>query len=150
MHGAAEIAMLRKIAGGAEQHRGVPVMAAGMHLAGILRGMGEAVLLMDVQGVHIGAKPDGALSRPLADDRTDNARAADALADLDAPFAQLRGDDRGGAHLLEAGLRMRMDVAADLRELRPIGLHLGDQVLVGHGVCPLRRAKGEWRMANGL
>ena len=72
--------------------------------------------------------------------------------DLDAPFAQLGGDDAGRAHFLEARLRMRMDVAADFRELRPIGLHLGDQVLVGHGICPLRQVSSEWRvrMANEL
>ena len=37
VHGALEVALLAQHLGGAQQHRGVAVMAAGMHAAGILR-----------------------------------------------------------------------------------------------------------------
>ncbi len=57
---AGEIAGLGKIFRGAEQHGGVAVMAAGMHLAGILRGVGFAGDFADGQRVHVGAQADHA------------------------------------------------------------------------------------------
>ena len=66
--GAGEIARLGEIARGAEQHGGVAVMAAGVHLAGHRRLVGEVGRLLDRQRVHVGAQPDhlaGASPRPL-------------------------------------------------------------------------------------
>src|SRR5216683_939701 len=56
MDGAGEVARLGEVFGGAEQHRGVAVMAAGMHPAMMLRGVRETGFLLDRQGVHIGAQ----------------------------------------------------------------------------------------------
>ena len=56
--GAVEIAGLGQVLGGAEQHGGVAVMAAGMHLARHGRAMLEIGLLMDRQRVHVGAHGD--------------------------------------------------------------------------------------------
>ena len=56
--GAGEIARLGEIARRAEQHRGVAVMAAGVHLAGHGRLVGQVVRLLDRQRVHVGAQPD--------------------------------------------------------------------------------------------
>jgi hypothetical protein len=53
--GAGEIARLSEIFGGAEQHGGVAVMAAGVHLAGNGRFVGQAGLFFERQRVHIGA-----------------------------------------------------------------------------------------------
>ncbi len=89
MHRAGEIGRLGEIFGGAEQHRRMPVMAAGMHLAGHDRGMREVIRLLDEQRVHVGAQPDGALPGALALQRADDAGLADALGDLDPPAAQL-------------------------------------------------------------
>jgi hypothetical protein len=58
--GAGEVAGLGQVAGGAEQHRGMAVMAAGMHLAGRPGGIGPVGLLVDVERVHVGAQADGA------------------------------------------------------------------------------------------
>ena len=57
-HGAREIAGFGEVFGRAEKHRGVAVMAAGMHLAGALRGIGLAGRLEDRQRVHVGAQAD--------------------------------------------------------------------------------------------
>ena len=46
------------IAGRAEQHRGVAVMATGMHLARRLGRVDEFGLFRDRQRVHIGTQPD--------------------------------------------------------------------------------------------
>ena len=55
---AGEIPGLGEIARRAEQHRGVAVMAAGVHLAGRLGGVRQIGLLLDRQRVHVGAQPD--------------------------------------------------------------------------------------------
>ena len=51
-----EVAGLGQVLRGAEQHRGMAVMAAGMHPPALPRGMGERVLLVDVQCIHVGAQ----------------------------------------------------------------------------------------------
>jgi hypothetical protein len=48
------------VLGRRQQHGGVAVVAAGVHLAGVLAGMREAVELLHGQGVHVGAQADGA------------------------------------------------------------------------------------------
>ena len=57
---AVEVARLGEIFGGAEQHRGVPVVAAGVHEARRLGRMREAGRLGDRQRVHVGADADHA------------------------------------------------------------------------------------------
>ena len=78
--GAVEVSGFGEVLGGPEQHRGVAVVAAGVHLAWILRLVGQARRLLDRQRIHVRAQPDGAggtLPLPAADD-TDHAGAADA------------------------------------------------------------------------
>ena len=55
---AGEIPRLGEIAGSAEQHRGVAVMAAGVHLARRLGGVRQIGLFLDRQRIHVGAQPD--------------------------------------------------------------------------------------------
>ena len=56
--GAGEIARLGEIARGAEQHGGVAVMAAGVHLARHRRLVRQVGRLLDRQRVHVGAQAD--------------------------------------------------------------------------------------------
>ncbi len=64
---AGEIARFGEVFGGAEQHGGVAVMAAGVHLARHRRAVSETGLLLDRQRVHVGAQPDHlAAGAPLA------------------------------------------------------------------------------------
>src|SRR6476661_6365853 len=53
VHGAFEIAGLRQVLRGAQQHGGVAVMAAGMHLAVVGGAVGERVALLDRQRIHV-------------------------------------------------------------------------------------------------
>ena len=117
VQGAAEIGVLGEVPSGTEQHCGVAVVAAGMHLAGNGRGVGRAGLFVDRQGIHVGAQPDGALARTPPDDGTHHARSADPLCDRDAPFAQLVRDQGGGAGFLQAEFGVGVDVAPDGGEL---------------------------------
>ena len=55
---AGEIAGLGEIARRAEQHRGMAVMAAGVHQAGVLGGIRQIGRFLDRQRVHVGAQPD--------------------------------------------------------------------------------------------
>ena len=94
-----------------------------MHPARGTGGVGQAGFLVDGQGVDVGAQPDGAPARPpaRAADGGDDARLGDAGRHLvAAEFTELLGDDAGGAHLLEADLRVLVEVAAPRRhEARP-------------------------------
>ncbi len=129
--GTGEIAGLGEIFRGAEQHRGVPVMAAGMHMARRLRRIGLAGFLDDRQRVHVGAQPDHrALSQPAADDR-DNARAADTGDDVVATGrTQLFGNKSGGARKVEADLGLLMQQPAPAGNIL---LHLARAVEDRHG-----------------
>ena len=57
---AVEVPGLGQVLGGAQQHHGVAVMAAGVHLAGDRRLVVEAVGLVHVERVHVGAQADRA------------------------------------------------------------------------------------------
>src|SRR4029079_718472 len=54
--GAGEVAGFGEIARRAEQHCGMTIVAAGMHLAGHRRSIWEIVRLLDRQCVHVGAQ----------------------------------------------------------------------------------------------
>jgi len=124
MHHPAEVGILREVAGGAEQHRGVAVVAAGVHLAGHDGAVGSPGNLADVKGVQISAKTDRALSRPLALQGSDDARLGDSIGDLDTPCAQVIGDHSCGPHFLEPCFGMLVDVVTDLDEFRLVALEL--------------------------
>ena len=64
--GAGEIARLGQIARRAQQHRGMPIMAAGVHLARHGRAVGHLVRFLDRQRIHVGAQPDHLAGRVRA------------------------------------------------------------------------------------
>ena len=112
---AGEIAGLGEIAGGAEQHGGMAVMAAGMHLARHRRLVRQAGRFLDRQRVHVGAQPDRLgrpCRRPVAADDPDHAGPADARHHLVAAEAlELLGHRGGGAVHVVLQLGMGMQVA---------------------------------------
>src|SRR5580700_7914457 len=137
MHGAVEIARLSQIAGSAEQHRRVSVMAAGVHPALMRRAVRETVGFEDRQAIHIGPQPDRA--RRVADAQpADHPGLADAAMHLDAPLRELVGDQLRGAPFLETELGMGVDVAPPPAQLVVFGVN---QVDDGHidGVLPAAR-----------
>ncbi len=132
VHGAGEIRLGGEAARGTEQHGGMAVMAARVHLAVDHRAVRELVLLLQMQRVHVGAQRDRALARALALDGRDHAGLGEPALVRDAPRRQLGGDDVGGAHLLERGLGVLVDVATDLGELGVERPELADERAV-HG-----------------
>jgi hypothetical protein len=109
-----EIAGLGQIFGSAEQHGGMAVMAAGVHHARNLRGVGHAALFFHRQRVHVGAQADDAVRRSLAaSDDADHAGAADPGHDLvAAEFLQTFGDDSGRAMHFVQEFRMLVKIMA--------------------------------------
>ncbi len=131
---AVEIAALREIARGAQQHRGVPVMAAGMHSPRMRGRVGHARRLLDGKRVHVGAQADAAVAAPRSADQADDAGAALPLVHLvHAVIAQVLGHDPRGPGLLEAELGMGVNVAADRRQILGEGL---DGWNDAHAVAP--------------
>ena len=136
-----EGARLGQVPGRAEEHRRMPVMAAGMHPARPDRGMGKPSLLPDRQRIHVGAQADDrARGRPLPPDQRHDARGRDSLMHLvHAEFAQPRGDKGRRLVTVERELGMHVKVP-------PPGCHLlreiGDAVDHGHGRPPAKGAIG--------
>ena len=137
VHDAVEAAMQRQPAGAGQQHRGVSVVTAGMHAAFVLRGMIEGVVFLQGQGVHVGSQPDRP-GRAATAQGADDAGAAHAGRDLDAPGSEFGGDQGSGAVLLIAKLGMRVDVAPDRLDFR---LQIEDSFCQHHdGIAPDQRA----------
>ena len=131
--GPGKVAALREIARGAEQHRGMAVMPAGVHLAGIGRLIRQIGGLVNRQRVHVGAQADGSLARrAAAADDPDHAGLADAGRHfIAAERPQPVGDERGGARHVIQKFGMLMNVAAPVPRI-------GDKTLDG-GVDRHRR-----------
>src|SRR5262249_40864936 len=114
--GAVEISGFGQVASGAEQHRGVPVMAAGVHASPMARAVDEIGRLLDRQRVHVSPQADrarrGARAQP-----PDHTRAADPAKDLVTEFCELICDEIGGPLLLEAELGVRVNIAAPARQI---------------------------------
>ena len=95
---------LRQQRRGAEQRRGVAVMAAGVHHAGIGGGVGDAGGLGDRQRVHVGTQADAAIGCRRGD-RRHHAMAADAGDEAHAKFAQPSLDEGGGLLFVQRQFR---------------------------------------------
>src|SRR4051794_12026318 len=128
--GPVEVAGLREVAGGAEQHRRVPVMPTGVHQPGMDGRPGQARFLVDRQRVHVGAQTDRAAAGPRPD-HADDARLRKARVNLvDAERAQLLGHESRGGALLEPELRMGVEMPAPGGE---VVVEAGNAVDHGHG-----------------
>ena len=110
-------------------------MAAGMHLAVVPGAVPEIVLLVEVEGVEIGAQPDRPGRGPGLQP-ADHAGLCQPSMDLDAEALQLFGDDVGRAVFLEGGFRMGMDIPAPYGH---VVVEIGDAVDNRHGSSLLGR-----------
>ena len=132
VHRAVEVAVTRQIVGCAQQHRGMTVVTACMHLAGVARRMVKCVEFLHGQRVHVGAQADCARRVAILDD-ADHAGDAQPAHDGNAPFGQARSHHVGGALFFVAEFRMGVDVAPDLFQF---GLESEDRFYQSHLVLP--------------
>ena len=109
-----------------QQHRGVAVVAAGVHHAGVAAGIGQAGGLVDRQGVHVGAQAEPALA-VAAHQPADDAGAAEAALHLVAPGLQLLGHQGRGAVLVEGELGVVVDVAPQPDEFIRLAVHVVEE-----------------------
>ncbi len=93
----------------AEQHRGVRVVTAGVHLARHFARARFARIFIDRQRVHVGAQR-GRAARQRAADHADDAGPGHAPV-LDAELVEFALDQRRGLMLFEPELGMAMDLA---------------------------------------
>ncbi len=128
---AVEVAGGGQVAGGAEEHRGVAVVAAGVHGAVARRAVGQVGALLDRQRVHVGAQPDGAVRAAAAQGAHDPGL-GQAAVDLDAERLEALGHQRRGAHLLEGDLGVAVEVVTPGHQLVVHG-----SVEIGHDGCAL-------------
>jgi len=154
MDGPLEFARRGEIARGAQQHRRMPVMAAAMHQAVMLRAVRKFVQLLHRQAVHVGSEPNRA-QRVAAPDRADDTGRGKAAMHLAAIFGELLCDQIAGPLLGEAELWMGVDVAADFAQLIGKFEHLGDDRHNGSGegysktgTIAARRSRGQ-QACNG-
>ena len=116
---ALKLARLRQVAGSAHQHRGVAVMAATMHQAGVGRPPRLLAGFSHRQCVHVRTQTDLAGARLTAVDHADHAGLADTSVHLiDTAQSQRLRHTARGVHLLETQFGMGVQVAAQGSELR--------------------------------
>jgi len=105
-------------------------VAASVHLAGVLAGVGKGVGFVHGQCVHVGAQADAARAVAVFND-ADHTSGAHAAVYFNAPTAELRGHQIRGAIFLEAQFRVGVYVAAQGNNAGGFG---GDRVEQFHGV----------------
>ena len=103
--------------GRAEEHRGVRVVAAGVHDSLGRAAVRHVVLLGDRQRVHVGAQGDDTAGPAAAQD-ADDTGAGHRVAHLEAERPQLVGDELPGALLAVAQLGVGVEVAPHRHHLR--------------------------------
>ena len=130
MDRAIEAPCRRKIAGRAEQHGGVPIMPAGVHLALRHRSIWEIGGLVDRKGIHVGANADTAAAVAMVQ-CADHRGARKSGCHLKAEARQFGCHHLRCAMLLESKFRMRMKVVAHRREI-PV---LRRQIFLDHRFC---------------
>ena len=137
-----KIPRLREMLCGAEQHRGVAIVAAGMHPPALLRSMGKCVLLVDVQPIHISTQRDRAPALHRSPQGADDARARNSAFDGDTERFQAFGDERSRFMLLERGLWVGVDLVPPSRHF---GMKICDAINYRHWRASLLEATAAWR-----
>ena len=127
-HGAIEMLVFGQMLGCCQQHGGVAVVAASVHLAGVFAGVGKGIGFIDGQCVHVGTQADAAFAVAVFDD-ADHAGGAHATVNFNAPLGQLACHHIGGALFLETQFGVGVDVAAHSNDAGGFG---GDGVKQFH------------------
>ncbi|MCY1407004.1 hypothetical protein D9M68_505190 [compost metagenome] len=148
MQGAAPAAFAGQFAGRRQEHGGMPVMAAGVHLAGNAAAPGTATAFLDGQGVQLGAQAEG---RPLAVAQgSDHGGAGQIQVQLVAPLAQVLDHLAAGGELLEAQLGLGVYGAAQFDHGRRDGGDAGMDRGCVHVVLVLDDGAGWLGRCGGL
>ena len=110
-HRAVEIGLRRQMPCRTEQHGGMPVVAAGVHLAGLFRVVRKFIQFCQRQGVHVRPQADHA-RRVTCLEYAHHAGFRQAAMHFQTVAFQFARHDVGGARFLKGQLRMRVQIAA--------------------------------------
>ncbi|MCY1524078.1 hypothetical protein D9M68_589980 [compost metagenome] len=148
VQGAAPAAFAGQFAGRRQQHGGMAVMAAGVHLAGNAAAPGAATAFLDGQGVQFGAQAEG---RALAVAQgADHGGTGQIQVQLVAPLAQVLDHPPAGGEFLEAQLRLGVYGAAQFDHGGGDGGDAGMDRVCVHVVLVLRGGAGWLGRSGGL
>ena len=140
VHRAVEVARLRQVFRRAQQHRGVAVMAAGVHPARVLAGMGSPVASRIGSASMSARSPtEASRCRSAARRRRRSCRRRDAPR---SPIPPASRPPVRGSVFLQPQFRMGVDVAADGGEFVLVQAGTIERG-VGHQKLPGQRAKRE-------
>jgi hypothetical protein len=116
---AVELPRGREVACRAQQHGGVPVVAAGVHHAVALRAPGHRVFFLDGQRVHVGAQADAPPKgvAPAAHHRHQTGAPQATVHLIDPAAGQFARHQFGGDMLLEAQFGVAMQLVPDLDQV---------------------------------
>ncbi len=120
----------------AEENGHVAVVAAGMHLAWVLRSEGKTGLLGHRERVHVSAEGDG-LAGLIAVDVADDGVLEEAGFKWDAQLFELVLDVERGIHFLAGHFRVRVEMAPPGDYLRNHGVNFFFDFFFKHVRCPL-------------
>ena len=112
VHRAVKVLVLGEVLRRSQQHGHMAVVAASVHLARVLAGVGELVELLHGQRVHVRAQANGFVAAAVLQD-THHARFAHAAVDGNAPLGQFLSNQISGANFFKAQLGVGVDIAAD-------------------------------------
>jgi len=98
--------------GGAQEHRGMHIMAAGMHDAIVLRLIINLVFFFNGEGVHIGPEGNGTLAGIIAFDKPYHAGSSHYFKG-DTHAGQLLLNEGGGIEFLVTEFRVGMEMTTD-------------------------------------
>ena len=139
LHGACE-GHRREPARHFEPNRDMPIVSAGVHLAGVAGTVGNVVRFFDGQSIHVGAEQDAAAIPPFILLYGHDARLADPRSHLIVERTQAAGDERRGSRFLEPQLGMLVDLAPRGDELLPIDRGQGHTVELGQSRLRMQSA----------
>jgi hypothetical protein len=137
VHRAVKVAVLRKVLRRRQQHGGVAVVAAGVHLAGCWLAWAKVLNSCMGRASMSARRPmaaAGAAVAPLA--RCRPRRWCPAPVDGNAPFGQLGRHHIGGAHFFKAQFGVGVDVAAHRGNGRGLGDDGVDEVHAARTTAP--------------
>src|SRR6266702_1978090 len=129
----------------AEEHRGMPIVAACVHLSVVLRAMIEAIQFLNRQGVHVSAESNRARTF-AALQYTDDACLAQSTVSFDAPELKVPRNQICCCCLFITQFRVGMDRSSKGLDFAVSGLNFRDQF---HDEVMLRLCFGLRGIARG-
>ena len=127
---AVKVAVFGKVLGRCQQHGGVAIVSACMHLASVRAGVVKRVEFLHGQRIHVGTKSDGAFAGAIFDN-AHHTGGTHAPVNGNTPFGQPSGHHIGCTLLFKTQLRVSVDITPDFGNACGLG---NDGINGFHGI----------------